>query len=59
MTQILGVRYDAPSKTLNFKPFSPGSGFEWKHARTGSGEFDFTYQKSRQSDCVSDQPRGL
>ena len=46
MTQILGVRYDAPLKTLNFKPFSPGSGFEWKHARTGSGEFDFTYQKS-------------
>ena len=46
MTQILGVRYDAPSKTLKFKPFSPGSSFEWKDARTGSGKFDFTYRKT-------------
>ena len=46
MTQILGVRYDAPSKTLKFKPFSPGSSFEWKDARTGSGKFDFAYRKT-------------
>lgn len=45
MTEILGVRYDAPAKTLNFRPFSPCSSFEWNDARTGSGKFDLSYRK--------------
>lgn len=48
MTQILGIRYDAPSGTLNFRPFSPGSGFCWKNARTGSGKFDFSYERTEE-----------
>ncbi len=46
MTQILESATTHRCKDAEFQTISPGSGFEWKHARTGSGEFDFTYQKS-------------
>lgn len=37
--EILGVRYDAPTKTLSFRPFSPSSSFRWDNFRFGSGKF--------------------
>jgi hypothetical protein len=43
ISEILGIKYDAPKAILNFRPFSPGSGFSWKHARYGSGKFSFEY----------------
>ena len=36
VTEIMGVRYDAPSKTLNLRPLSPSSDYRWERARVGS-----------------------
>ncbi|MDD3172724.1 MAG: hypothetical protein PHF63_03555 [Herbinix sp.] len=58
MTQILGIQYDAPSKQLNFRPFSPCSNFVWQNARTGSGKFDFSYQENIDMISVSVTNRG-
>lgn len=43
ITQILGLDYDGPSKTLRFRPFSPSGNFTWKDARLGSALVDVEY----------------
>jgi len=35
-SEILGLSADAPSNTLQFRPFSPSSDFCWRNARIGS-----------------------
>jgi len=40
VSDFLGLRYDAPAKTITFRPFSPSSDFEWRDVRLGSGRFD-------------------
>lgn len=47
VTQILGIRYDAPTKKLSFRPFSPCSDFEWKNARWGNSTFDILYKRGK------------
>ena len=44
--EILGVEYDAPGKTLRFKPFSPSSVFEWKRFKMGAGAFGISFKKA-------------
>lgn len=44
MTQILGISYDGIKRKLSFRPFSPGSSFQWEEAPVGSGRFDFAYE---------------
>jgi len=46
VSQILGLSYDAPSRTLRFRPFSPTSNFAWKCCRLGSGRFSVEYARS-------------
>lgn len=43
ISQILGLTYDAPSRTLNFRPFSPCGSFKWREFRLGSGRFSVSY----------------
>ena len=50
VSQILGLSYDAPRRTLRWRPFSPTSDFTWKHCRLGSGRFSVEY--SRGDGCV-------
>lgn len=45
INQILGLRYDAPTTTLSFRPFSPSSSFTWNNLRLGSGNFSVSYLK--------------
>lgn len=58
ITQVLGIQYDAPSKTLNFRPFSPCSDFNWKNAPVGNSHFDFEYNKKGNETLVSVTNRG-
>jgi hypothetical protein len=39
VSEILGVAFDAPTRTLRFRPFSPSSSFRWDDFRLGSGRF--------------------
>jgi len=45
VSQILGLRYHAPSRMLFWRPFSPTSDFTWKHFRLGSGLFSVAYSR--------------
>ncbi len=51
VSQILGLNYHAPSRTLSWLPFSPASDFTWAGARLGSGLFDL--QLARQDGKVA------
>ncbi len=44
VSQILGLSYHGPSRTLRWRPFSPTSNFTWTDCRLGAGRFsaDFT-----------------
>jgi hypothetical protein len=41
---ILGVRWDAPTKALSFKPFVPWADFEYSGLRVGSLKLDVQYE---------------
>lgn len=41
---ILGVRWDAPTKALSFKPFVPWTDFEYSGLRVGSLKLDVKYE---------------
>jgi hypothetical protein len=45
LSQIVGLDYDAPSKTLYWRPFSPCSNFCGKNMRIGKNSITFLYQK--------------
>ncbi len=53
ITQILGITYDGARSKLTFRPFSPGSGFEWQDAPAGRGKFDFSYKAGEAGKSVS------
>jgi len=44
--EFLGIKYDAPKKTVSFRPFSPSSSFTWRQFRIGSGIFSASYIKT-------------
>lgn len=52
ITQILGIVYNAPKKTLKYRPFSPSSNFEWKNARFGNSRFDLSFMKKHEDSIV-------
>ncbi len=43
---ILGLSYDAPSRTLRWRPFSPTSDFSWQRFRLGSGRFSVEFARA-------------
>jgi len=45
ISQFLGLSYDAPTKTLDFRPFSPSSDFEWKRFRLGTSVFSASFKR--------------
>lgn len=45
ISQVLGVSYDAPAQTFDFRPFSPSSDFTWDGFRIGSGVFDASLKR--------------
>ena len=49
ITQFLGVNYDAPSKTLLFRPFSPSSNFQWENAKFGYSSFNLKFYRDNNS----------
>ena len=49
ISQILGLSYDAPTKTLDFRPFSPSSNFTWDGFRLGSGVFSAAFKRQDSS----------
>lgn len=53
ITQILGLKYDGPTCTLNFRPFSPSGNFKWEKARLGSALFDIAYSTDENKKQVS------
>jgi hypothetical protein len=53
ISEILGIRYDAPSKTLFFRPFSPSSSFSWKDFRIGKSIFSARYSRTENEICLS------
>lgn len=48
ITQILGIKYDGPRKTLNFRPFSPTSDFSWEDFRIGESIFSVSYSRKQE-----------
>ena len=46
VSQILGLCYEARTKTLNFRPFSPSSDFSWKSFRLGNAFFSVDLRRS-------------
>ena len=44
--------YNAPKKTLKYRPFSPSSNFEWKNARFGNSRFDLSFMKKHEDSIV-------
>lgn len=49
VSDILGLAYDAPSRQLSFRPFSPSSSFTWDKVKLGSGYFSVAYRKTEDS----------
>jgi len=45
ISEILGLKYDAPTKSLIFRPFSPSSDFEWKDFHLGEGYFSVSLRR--------------
>ncbi|MBW8347907.1 hypothetical protein K0H71_00430 [Bacillus sp. IITD106] len=45
ISDILGIKYDGPTKTLKFRPFSPSSDFEWKNCKLGITLFNLSFSK--------------
>jgi hypothetical protein len=43
--QFLGLKYDAPTKSLRFRPFSPASDFRWEDFKLGAGRFSAGYRE--------------
>jgi hypothetical protein len=50
ISEILGVKFDACSKVLSLRPFSPSSSFTWEGCRFGSFLFNLSYE--RKDDAV-------
>jgi hypothetical protein len=44
--QFLGLKYDAPTRSLSYRPFSPSSSFTWEDFRLGSSRFSAGYSRS-------------
>ena len=53
ISEFLGLCYDAPTRTLCLRPFSPSSGFFWDHVRLGSGVFSVTFERNADQTLVS------
>lgn len=48
VTQILGIQYNAPAKTLYFRPFSPSGSFKWENLMYGYSKFDLSFEKDEE-----------
>jgi len=44
-SEFLGIKYDAPQRKLQFRPFSPSSNFKWEYLRIGKAFFDVSYER--------------
>jgi len=51
-SEFLGIKYDAPQRRLQFRPFSPSSNFKWKFLRMGNACFDLSYEKDEEKKKV-------
>ncbi len=47
ISEILGIKYDGSTRTLNFRPFSPSSDFTWNDFRLGSSIFCAGFTRSK------------
>jgi hypothetical protein len=43
---VLGLSADAPSRTVNFSPFTPWRTFAWKDAKLGAMKFDVAFDNN-------------
>ena len=46
ISQFLGLSYDAPTRTLTFRPFLPSSDFIWERFRIGTGVFSASCKRA-------------
>lgn len=53
ISEFLGIKYDAPQRKLQFRPFSPSSNFQWKCLKIGKAFFDVSYQREEKKILVS------
>lgn len=44
--EFLGIKYDAPTRTLSFRPFSPSGDFTWEDFRMGYDVFSVGYKRT-------------
>ncbi len=44
-SEFLGLRYDAPTRSLHFRPFNPSSDFTWEDFPLGSGRFSVAHRR--------------
>lgn len=52
VSQFLGITYDAPTRTLTFRPFLPSSDFTWERFRIGAGVFSASCKKEQASSTL-------
>jgi hypothetical protein len=52
ITEILGLRWHAPDRTLRFRPFSPSSSFQWDDFPLGSQRLSASFRQEEDS-CES------
>lgn len=45
VSDLLGIRFDASSRVLTLRPFSPTSDYSWKDLKIGTSLFDLEYRK--------------
>jgi hypothetical protein len=53
ISQILGIKYDAPSRTLNLRPFSPSSNFSWEDFKIGESVFSVSFKMELEAIFIS------
>lgn len=53
ISEFLGIKYDAPQRKLQFRPFSPSSSFTWRYLRVGGARFDVSYQREEKKVLIS------
>ena len=44
VSEYIGVKYDAPSQSLSFRPFLVSDNFSWKGLRLGNSFFDISFR---------------
>lgn len=52
ISEILGIKYDAPTKTLKIRPFSPTSDYSWENFNYGGSVFSIYFRREMNSVTV-------